>query len=190
MILCSKATLLGWTDLTTGRLGPSFLECKWLRIVWSETFTPAVVRNSCVNVRALSVRLLRVFNRFNATNSVCDSASSGGTRVTKQSQDKFIRTLSLSNRTLNARTLTHELRTTAGVNVSDQTIRNILNRQLNELKLFARAKLRYQTKQTHPQVKFVMSLLFLFKPVRTEYLSKPNRLCSPIGVRFTLVSLY
>jgi transposase len=69
----------------------------------------------------------RVFSRFNATNSVCDSASSGGTRVTKQSQDKFIRTLSLNNRTLNARTLTHELRTTAGVNVSDQTIRNRLH---------------------------------------------------------------
>jgi hypothetical protein len=58
---------------------------------------------------------------------VCDSASSGVTRVTKQSQDKFIRTLSLNNRTLNARTLTHELRATAGVNVSDQTIRNRLH---------------------------------------------------------------
>jgi hypothetical protein len=45
---------------TTGRLGPSFLECKRLRIVWSETFTPAVVRNSCVNVRALSVRLFKL----------------------------------------------------------------------------------------------------------------------------------
>ena len=68
----------------------------------------------------------RLFNRFNATNSVCDSARSGRPRVTTQSQDKFIRTLSLGNRTLNARTLTHELRTAAGVNVSDQTIRNHL----------------------------------------------------------------
>jgi len=57
---------------------------------------------------------------------VCDSARSGRPRVTTQRQDNFIRTLSLRNRTLNARTLTHELRTAAGVNVSDQTIRNRL----------------------------------------------------------------
>ena len=36
---------------TTGHLRPSCLECKRLRIVWSETFTPEAVRNSCVNVQ-------------------------------------------------------------------------------------------------------------------------------------------
>ena len=70
--------------------------------------------------------IARLFNRFNATKSVCDSTRSGGPRVTTQRQDNFIRTLSLRNRTLNARTLSHELRTAAGVNVSDQTIRNRL----------------------------------------------------------------
>ena len=47
--------------------------------------------------------------------------------MTTQRQDNFIRTLSLRNRTLNARTLSHELRTAADVNVSDQTIRNRLH---------------------------------------------------------------
>ena len=69
----------------------------------------------------------RLFNRFNATDSVCDSARSGRPRVTTQRQDNFIRTHSLRNRTLNARTLTRVLRTAAGVNVSDQTIRNRLH---------------------------------------------------------------
>ena len=57
----------------------------------------------------------------------CDSARSERQRVTTQCQDNFIRTLSLRKRTLiNARTLIHELRTAAGVNVSDQTICNRL----------------------------------------------------------------
>jgi hypothetical protein len=34
-----------------------------------------------------------LFNPFNATNSVCDSARSGRPRVTTQRQDNFIRTL-------------------------------------------------------------------------------------------------
>ena len=57
---------------------------------------------------------------------MCDSARSGRPRVETQRQDSFIRTRSLRNRTLNVRALTHELRTAAGVNVSDQTIRNRL----------------------------------------------------------------
>jgi transposase len=65
-----------------------------------------------------------LFNPFNATNSVCDSARSGRPRVTTQRQDNVIRTLNWRNRTLNAHTLPHELRTAAGVSVSDQTIRN------------------------------------------------------------------
>ena len=57
---------------------------------------------------------------------MCDSAKSGHPRVTTQYQDNFIRTLSLRYQTLHACTFSHELRTTAGVNVSDQTIRNHL----------------------------------------------------------------
>ena len=44
---------------------------------------------------------------FNAANYMCDSARYGCTRVTAQRQDNFIITLSLRNRTRNARTLTH-----------------------------------------------------------------------------------
>ena len=66
----------------------------------------------------------RLFNPFNATNSVCDSARSGCPRVTTQRQDNLMRTLNWRNRTLNARILPHELRTDAGVSVSDQIIRN------------------------------------------------------------------
>ena len=62
------------------------------------------------------------FNHFNATNSMCDSARSGCTRVTTQ----LHKNSQLRNRTLNARTLTHELRTATGVNVADQTIRKRL----------------------------------------------------------------
>ena len=47
-------------DTNSRRLGLRFLERKRLRIVWSETFTPAAVRNSCDNVRALSVRFLKL----------------------------------------------------------------------------------------------------------------------------------
>ena len=64
-----------------------------------------------------------LFSRFIAANSMCDSARSGCTRVTAQRQDNFIITLSLRNRTRNARTLTHLLRTTTGVSASNHTIR-------------------------------------------------------------------
>jgi len=59
---------------------------------------------------------------------MCDSAKSGRPRVTTQCQDNFIRALSLRNQTLNACTFSHELRTTAGVSVSDQTMRNHLRK--------------------------------------------------------------
>lgn len=51
----------------------------------------------------------RLYNRLNATDSVCDSARSGRPRVTTQRQDNFIRTFCLRNRTLNALKLTREL---------------------------------------------------------------------------------
>ena len=90
---------------------------------------------SCRNVAGtLAVApstIARLFNRFNATNSVCDSARSCRPRVTTPRKDNFRRTLSLRNRTLNARTLSHELRTAAGVNVSDQTMRTSRLRSRN-----------------------------------------------------------
>ena len=84
---------------------------------------------SCRNVAdTFGVAISRLFNRLNVTNSMCDSAKSGHPRVTTQYQDNFIRTLSLRNQILNTCTFSHELRTTAGVNVSDQTIRNHLRK--------------------------------------------------------------
>ena len=84
---------------------------------------------SCRNVAdTFGVAISRLFNRLIVTNSMCDSAKSGHPRVTTQYQDNFIRTLSLKYQTLNTCTFSHELRTTAGVNVSDQTIRNHLRK--------------------------------------------------------------
>ena len=79
-------------------------------------------------VGTLQICLELQFHRLNVTNSVCDSAKSVHPRVTTQCQDNFIIALSLRNQTLNACTFSHELRTTAGVNVSDQTIRNHLRK--------------------------------------------------------------
>ena len=55
---CNLLWLRLWEIRTIGRLGLRFLVHKRLRMVWSATFTPVAVRNSCVNVRALSVRFL------------------------------------------------------------------------------------------------------------------------------------
>ena len=87
---------------------------------------------SCRNVAdTFGVAISRLFNRLIVTNSMCDSAKSGHPRVTTQYQDNFIRTLSLWYQTLNACTFSHELRTTAGVNVSDQTMRTSRLRSRN-----------------------------------------------------------
>ena len=79
---------------------------------------------SCRNVagtfRVAPSTISRLFNSFNATNSVCGSTRFGYPRMTTQRQDNFIRNLSLRNRTLNVRTLTHELRIAAVVNIRDQ----------------------------------------------------------------------
>ena len=68
----------------------------------------------------------RLMIRFNATNSVKDRRRSGRPEATMHSQDNLIRTLTLRNHTITARTLQGQLRTAAGVTVSDQTIRNCL----------------------------------------------------------------
>ena len=66
---------------------------------------------SCRNVawtfEVDTITISMLFSRFNAANYMCDSARSGCTRVIAQRQDNFIITLSLRNRTRNARTLTH-----------------------------------------------------------------------------------
>ena len=67
----------------------------------------------------------RLMIRFNATNSVKDRRQSG--RPTTHRQDNLIRTLILRNRTITARALQGQLRTAAGVTMSDQTIRNRLH---------------------------------------------------------------
>ena len=69
----------------------------------------------------------RLIIRFNATNSVHDRRRSGRPRATTHRQDNLIRTLALRNHTITAQALQGQLRTAAGVTVSDQTIRNCLH---------------------------------------------------------------
>ena len=64
---------------------------------------------------------------FNATNSVKDCRRSGRHKATTHRQDNLILTLTLRNRTITARALQGQLRTAAGVSVSDQMIRNRLH---------------------------------------------------------------
>ena len=76
-----------------------------------------------------TVTMSRLRIRFNATNSVNDRRRSGRPRATthRHRQDNLIRTLTLRNRTITAQALQGQLRTAAGVTVSDQTIRNRLH---------------------------------------------------------------
>ena len=69
----------------------------------------------------------RLMIRFNATNSVKDRRRSGRPKATTQRYDNLIRTLTLRKRTITAQALQGQLRTAAGVTVSDQTIRNHLH---------------------------------------------------------------
>ena len=71
--------------------------------------------------------MCRLMIRVNATNSVNDRRRSDRPRATTHSQDNLIRTLTLGNRTITARALQWQLRTTAGITVSDQTIQNWLH---------------------------------------------------------------
>ena len=64
---------------------------------------------------------------FNATNSVKDHRRSGRPKASRHRQDNLIRTLTLRNRIITAQALQGQLRTAAGVTVSDQTIRNRLH---------------------------------------------------------------
>ena len=69
----------------------------------------------------------RLLIRFDATNSVNDRRWSGRPKATTHRQDNLIRTLTLRNPTITARALQGQLRTAAGVTVSDQTIQNRLH---------------------------------------------------------------
>ena len=73
------------------------------------------------------ITMSRFMILFNATNSVKDRRRSGRPKVTTHRQDNLIRTLTPRNRTITARALQGQLRTAAGVTVSDQTIRNRLH---------------------------------------------------------------
>ena len=64
----------------------------------------------------------RLMIRFNATNSAKDRRRSGRPKDTTHRQDNLIRTLTLRNRKFTAQALQGQLRTAAGVTVSDQTI--------------------------------------------------------------------
>ena len=88
----------------------------------------------------------RLMIRFNATNSVNDRRWSGRPKATTHRQDKLIRTLTLRNRTITAQALQGQLRTAAGVTVSDQTNPN----RLHAAGLRARRPVvRFPLKQRH-----------------------------------------
>ena len=70
------------------------------------------------------ITITKLLNRFTTTNSVTYRARSGRTRVTTQRQDRLVSNLTLRHRMVHAHVLQRELRTAAGVNVSDQAIRN------------------------------------------------------------------
>ena len=69
----------------------------------------------------------RLMIRFNATNFAKDRRRSGRPKATTHRQENLVRTLSLRNLTIIARDLQGQLRTAAGVTLSDQTIRNPLH---------------------------------------------------------------
>ena len=69
----------------------------------------------------------RLMIRFNATSSVKDRRRSGRPKATTHRQDNLIQTLTLRNCTITAPALQGQLRTAAGVTVSDQTIWNRLH---------------------------------------------------------------
>ena len=69
----------------------------------------------------------RLMIRFNVTSSINDRRRSGRPRAITHRQKNLVRTLTLRNHTITARALQGQLRTAAGVTVSDQTNRNRLH---------------------------------------------------------------
>ena len=68
----------------------------------------------------------RLWQRFQATNSVRNRPRSGRPRSTTNREDRYITNMALRQRTTTARRLRDNLRTATGTRVSDQTIRNRL----------------------------------------------------------------
>ena len=66
----------------------------------------------------------RLWQRFQATNSVRNRPRSGRPRSTTNREDRYITNMALRQRTTTARRLRDNLRTATGTRVSDQTIRN------------------------------------------------------------------
>lgn len=68
----------------------------------------------------------RLWQRYQATNSVRNRPRSGRPRSTTNREDRYITNMALRQRTTTARRLRDNLRTATGTRVSDQTIRNRL----------------------------------------------------------------
>ena len=94
----------------------------------------------------------RLWQRFQATNSVRNRPRSGRPRSTTNREDRYITNMALRLRTTTARRLRDNLRTAFGTRVSDQTIRNRL--RANKLRCRRQAVrppllLRHRTTRRH-----------------------------------------
>ena len=83
-------------------------------------------RNVAVRLGVSQSVVGRLWQRFQATNSVRNRPRSGRPRSTTNREDRYITNMALRQRTTTARRLRDNLRTATGTRVSDQTIRNRL----------------------------------------------------------------
>ena len=113
-------------------------------VLWDASVGFATRRVAAIFGVAYSA-MSRLMIRFNATNSVKDRRRSGRHKATTHRQDSLIRTLTLRNRAITTRALQGQLRTAAGVTVSDQT----RNRLHAACLLTRRPVVRIPLKQRH-----------------------------------------
>ena len=83
-------------------------------------------RNVAVRLGVSQSVVGRLWQRFQATNSVRNRPRSGRPRSTTNREDRYFTNMALRQRTTTARRLRDNLRTATGTRVSDQTIRNRL----------------------------------------------------------------
>ena len=83
-------------------------------------------RNVAVRLGVSQSVVGRLWQRFQAMNSVRNRPRSGRPRSTTNREDHYITNMALRQRTTTARRLRDNLRTATGTRVSDQTIRNRL----------------------------------------------------------------
>ena len=83
-------------------------------------------RNVSVRLGVSQSVIGRLWQWFQATNSVRNRPRSGRPRSTTNREDRYITNMALCQRTTTARRLRDNLRTVTGTRVSDQTIRNRL----------------------------------------------------------------